>query len=290
MPKFANQAKPCDSPAIGAHADAPTPSSQNLGILGKTFARPFLHKRAASAKNATQDRPASAPTSAVRPRSVSIDQLKGFWTSSRPQTQQSVTKTPKQHEQPRPQEPELQRKNAQQQAPQQPTDSFENMRNHISHFLKADRVVEAWDNAANKTGRRRQGARTRKGWPCSIFRARNTGKSRLRPGKNSDLTGASAGVNLEKQMSWMQDASECQNTYSLKPRDEASPRIHVLSVPIKSDKGMKIPRKTEGRVPGASNETSSTITALPAVQPPTPTTVHSIISLHRPRTIECSPG
>ncbi|KAJ5585366.1 uncharacterized protein N7459_005166 [Penicillium hispanicum] len=287
MPKPIDRSKSCDALATEANAGASIPS-RTPGKLSRKLSKPFLHKRAASEKvNISQNRPASAPARVLKSRSVSMEQLRTLWANGRPRTQQSMMKPPIQPQQSEPQQPEpLQPEPPQ--ASQQQSDCRERMKSQISHFLKTDRVVEAWDNMANKPSFGRNRARTRKDWPCSIFRAKPSDKSRARPEKESGLAGS--GADLEKQMSWVQDTPEYLNTYSFKQRPEASPRIHVLSVQMNLDEDTRVAQEGVRKTPDVNDDTSSTITALPAVPPPTPTTIRSMVTLHKPRTVECAQG
>ncbi|KAF7155028.1 hypothetical protein CNMCM5623_005236 [Aspergillus felis] len=100
------------------------------------------------------------------------------------------------------------------------------MKNQLLHFFKSDRVVEAWESAANREKRISRSVSQKKNeGPSSVFRAR--------PTDISDISGSRATFfekDLEQQMAWLQEGAEVLNTYSLKPRRNVAPRIHVLSV------------------------------------------------------------
>jgi hypothetical protein len=156
------------------------------------------------------------------------------------------------------------------------------MKDQISHFLKTDRVVEAWDNIAKTANCCGTTLAKTKDWPSSIFRTKSAENlhvpgSRSRSGTtNSNSNGlAAADTNLERQMSWVQEP-EFLSTYSFKQRPAVSPRIHVLSIAIdeeleKSFGGVgSMAMNEDGR---GETETGSIITALPAVVPTTPASV-----------------
>ena len=254
VPTPMNRAKSCNDLIGAASAGATAPHPRIPGRLSRKLSKPFLPKQNISeTSRAAHNRPATAPARTLKSRSVSMEQLKALWANGRPRTQQSMAKSPTQ---PR--------------TSQQPADGSESMKDQISQFLKTDRVVEAWDSMASKTtsccGPL---AKPSKDWPCSIFRAKSQSPNpwRNRPAHNQDLSGA----DLERQMSWVQDAPEVLTTYSFRQRPEATPRIHVLSVQF-TPNGDVGPGPINHQANGVlSSDAGSVITALPAVPPPTPT-------------------
>ncbi|GIJ98964.1 hypothetical protein Aspvir_001086 [Aspergillus viridinutans] len=100
------------------------------------------------------------------------------------------------------------------------------IKNQLLHFFQSDRVVEAWESAANREKKIfRSVSQKKKGGPSSVFRARATDTSDI-PGSRTTFFEK----DLEQQMAWLQEGTEVLNTYSLKPRRNVAPRIHVLSV------------------------------------------------------------
>ncbi|KAJ5815315.1 hypothetical protein N7474_007092 [Penicillium riverlandense] len=278
QPKALNRAKSCS--ALGVVAEAPEPASSSPprtpGRLVRKFSRSFLPKRSVSERlNTTENRPATAPSRTLRPsRSVSMEHLKALYTSGRPRTQQSAVKPSLQSGQQQTQIPPLGRRNT--------------MKEHISHYLKADRVVEAWDNMAKKSTCGPNSPPKTKDWPRSVFRVKSTKNARARPAnENPTLTKAQ----LERQMSWVH-APELLNTYSFRSRPETAPRIHVLSVQTNLDE--EFGRYSEkDKACDAADEASSIITALPTVPPPTPSSPFFPVSRpvtaeNRPRTVDCA--
>ncbi|KAJ5605864.1 hypothetical protein N7510_008645 [Penicillium lagena] len=273
QPRALNRAKSCS--ALGVVAEVPEPASSSSprtpGRLVRKFSRSFLPKRSVSERlNTTENRPATAPSRTLRPsRSVSIENLKALYTSGRPRTQQSASQSGQQQTQ----TPLIGRGNT--------------MKEHISHYLKADRVVEAWDNMAKKSAYSPNLPPKTKDWPRSIFRARSTKNTRAR---SANIKTTLTKAQLERQMSWVH-APELLNTYSFRSRPETAPRIHVLSVQTNLDEELdRYSEKDNAR--DVADEASSIITALPTVPPPTPSSPFHPVSRPvtaetRPRTVDC---
>ncbi|KAJ5721132.1 uncharacterized protein N7483_009066 [Penicillium malachiteum] len=281
IPRALSRAKSCSALAMDSSSSAtpPIPATPRVpGRLSRKLSKPFLPKRSASDGEKTdpkQNRPATAPARTLKSRSASIEQLKALWANNRPGTQQSMTKTPT-----------TPRRGPSHQNSE--NEKSESMKEQISQFLKTDRVVEAWDSMAAKTGTcGRTISKTAKDWPCSIFRAKSPNAWRARAGDGTDLSG----TDLGRQMSWVQDEPEVLNTYSFKQRPEMSPRIHVLSVQMTLDEELNTDEDIIDEIPNViGGDSDSIITALPAVPPSTPATIPSVASEYRPRTIECAQG
>ncbi|KAJ5655714.1 hypothetical protein N7507_007664 [Penicillium longicatenatum] len=294
IPRALSRAKSCsalamDSSSTSTTPQPPVPRPRTAGRLSRKLSKPFLPKRSLSdgeKADTTQNRPVSAPARTLKSRSVSMEQLKALWANTgRPRTQQSMAKPPIP---PPPPIPESHRVSK-----QDPTEkeTYESMKEQVSQFLKTDRVVEAWDTMTTKTGTcGRTLTKTAKDWPCSIFRAKSPNAWRARSNR-ADL---GDGPDLERQMSWVQDAPEVLNTYSFKQRPETSPRIHVLSVQMTLDEEMNDDELVGGHRASVDEnpdcDSGSIITALPALPPPTPATIPSVAQEHRPRTVECARG
>ncbi|KAJ5291149.1 hypothetical protein N7478_000400 [Penicillium angulare] len=277
MPRVLNRAKSCSALAMESSSGATTPPPRVSRRLSRRISKPFLPRRSASdGENATgsQNRPSTAPARTLKSRSVSMEQLKGFWNNNRPRTQQSMAKSPTHH-----------RCTSEHRIPE--NDNFESVKAQISQFLKTDRVVEAWDTMATKTGScGRTLSKTAKEWPCSIFRANSPNAWRARARNGKELSGA----NAERQMSWVQGAPEVLNVYSFKQRPGSSPRIHVLSVQMTLDEDGNAEDDIVEEIPDAVGDTGSIITALPDVSAPALPKIPSVSSEYRPRTVECARG
>ncbi|KAJ5150954.1 uncharacterized protein N7482_010206 [Penicillium canariense] len=271
MPKVISRAKSCSALVgeTGSGTDDTAPP-RTPSRLTRKLSRPFLPKRSVSEKidTTTTNRPSTAPVRTLKSRSASIEGLKVLWANGRPRAQQSMAKPPTQA---RPQTSQHQHQH------QQQPDGLDTLKDQISHFLKTDRVVEAWDNITKSANCCGTTLAKTKEWPSSIFRAKSTESFRARP--SNGLSGA----DLERQMSWVQEP-EFLNTYSLKQRPATSPRIHVLSIALDEelDGGFGV---HVGDDVGEAGETGSIITALPAVPPPTPATIKSVAAEERPRTV-----
>ncbi|EPS31256.1 hypothetical protein PDE_06211 [Penicillium oxalicum 114-2] len=293
-PQVLNRARSCTALAgdVSSSTGGPRPPSRSASRLSRafSFSRPFLSKRtfddppsnvaANTSTNATinlDHRPSTAPglQTIHQPPSTSFDRPKSRWMPSRPRTQQSIrparsasvaaTSAPAMaspsplrqqqtagHAQPPLREP-LRHDG-------EPVANVENMKDQISHFLKTDRVVEAWDNIAKTANCCGASLAKTKQWPSSVFRAKSPSASEAR----TETTPAAA-ADHDGSLSWTQLPEPQLNTFSFKRRPSASPRIHVLSIAIDEDASMSMERASDA---GSHAETGSSITALPAVPAP----------------------
>lgn len=258
--RILNRAKSCNNLAGEAKTDTEPPPIGIPGRLTKKLSKTFLPKRSEGEKrDTTETRPVTAPSSKGS-RNVSMEQFKDISTTGPPPlpTSQSVAKSPM----------------LRQQAPQQSSDSQDSMKDQISHYLKGDRVIEAWDNMTRKPAGSRPSPAKPKDWPLSMFRAKSMNNLRTQAANDANLPSAG----LRRQMSWVHDAPELLNTYSFKPKPDLSPRIHVSSVLMNLDESLdRVCDRDEvpGAGDGAGYEAGSIITALPAVPlpPPSPPSV-----------------
>ncbi|KAJ5101484.1 hypothetical protein NUU61_003706 [Penicillium alfredii] len=260
-PKILSRAKSCSALVGEPGAGAAVSNMRIPGRLTRKLSKTFLLSRQ-SLSDLAQSRPATAPPRSLRPsRSISFEHLRAFATG-RPRSQHSTAKPPTR------------------QADQQQPDHRETMKSQISHFLKRDRVVEAWDNMAKKPGCCGGRFARSRDWPCSIFRTKpsNDPQAHAAKGKEPNLSGPE----MEKQMSWAPGAPDALNTYSIKDKREVSPRIHVLSVQTGLDENSGARRERDGH--DADNDASSAITALPSLAPRSPLSVPSIPS-EQPRSV-----
>jgi hypothetical protein len=170
-------------------------------------------------------------------------------------------------------------------------DGLDNMKDQISHFLKTDRVVEAWDNIAKTANCCGTTLAKTKEWPSSIFRTKSSENLHTRHANGGHETGRGSGhlssdsPNLERQMSWTQEP-EFLSTYSFKQRPAISPRIHVLSIAI--DEELEKSFEFGGGVNMGVNEDvgeTGSITALPAVPVPSSMTSANGVDECRPRAV-----
>lgn len=290
VPRVLSRARSCSAlVAEPADTNDSPPPPRTFGLTRK-LSRPFLPKRSASNRTDTHNRPFTAPARTLKSRSASIEQLKTLWANGRPRTQQSMAK-PAPVPPSRPQISEHKRTHTNPES-----DGPDNMKDQISHFLKTDRVVEAWDNIAKTANCCGTTLAKTKDWPSSIFRTKSAENlhvpgSRSRSGTGtrtgtadanaSRLAGSGAAATLERQMSWVQEP-EFLSTYSFKQRPATSPRIHVLSIAIDEDLEKSFGSMAMNEDGHGETETGSIITALPAVVPTTPA---SMAARYRPRTV-----
>ncbi|KAJ5875562.1 uncharacterized protein N7473_012909 [Penicillium subrubescens] len=283
MPRVLNRARSCSALIEENESNTTNPSPPRTpSRLTRKLSRPFLPKRSVSDKTDTHNRPSTAPAQTLKTRSASIEQLKALWANGRPRTQQSMGRPPPAAAGgvPPPSRPQTSQRKYSHSQP----DGLDTMKDQISHFLKTDRVVEAWDNIAKTANCCGTTLAKTKEWPSSIFRTNtkssenlHAGHSHGRHASGSGGAGLSTAGALERQMSWTQEP-EFLSTYSFKQRPEISPRIHVLSIAIDEELEKSFDMSVNGNEDVA--ETGSIITALPAV--PIPAVQGSMAS---PRTV-----
>ncbi|KAF3401713.1 hypothetical protein F1880_010135 [Penicillium rolfsii] len=284
MPRVLSRARSC-SVLVGeteSHTTDPSPPRTSLRLSQK-LSRPFLPKRSVSDGTGPHKRPSTAPAQTLKTRSASIEQLKARWANGRPRTQLSTGGLSQGAGAP-PSRPQTSQPKHPHPHPHSQPDGLDTMKDQISHFLKTDRVVEAWDNIAKTANCCGTTLAKTKEWPSSIFRTKPKSSENPHRGRSGSRHLSSAGANLEPQMSWTQEP-EFLSTYSFKQRPELSPRIHVLSIAIEEELeksfefGSGVNTNEDAR-----EETGSIITALPAV--PVPVSVPAVSSsMSLPRTV-----
>jgi hypothetical protein len=286
MPRVLNRARSCSAleGQPGSTTDPSPPRTPSR--LTRKLSRPFLPKRSVSDKTDAHNRPSTAPAQTLKTRSTSIEQLKALWANGRPRTQQSMAK----HAQPPPSRPQTSQ-------PKDPhSEGLDTMKDQISHFLKTDRVVEAWDNIAKTANCCGTTLAKTKEWPSSIFRTKSSENlhagTRHGAGAGAGSGARVSGTDLQRQMSWVQEP-EFLSTYSFKQRPAISPRIHVLSIAIDDEleKSFEDAVSMNMSMNDDAGETGSIITALPTLPAPTPVPVPvaSTTSVDLPSSAEFRP-
>ena len=208
-----------------------------------------------------QKRPATAPSPRrLKARTISMEQLKSFRYPRKEQHSDPMTPPmPVQHER-------------QPTASQTPTRQ-ETMKDQILHYLKSDRVADAWENSVRKEkkGISRRVSQIKLNGPLSAFRTKPS-TALGSPGK-PETTYLADGSKMHT--SSLQDGLEALDTttYPLKPkRDDSAPRIHVLSLQMtlaqESERKENSHRRNNSNNTGEITwDTQSIITALPSVPP-----------------------
>ncbi|OJJ35724.1 hypothetical protein ASPWEDRAFT_110312 [Aspergillus wentii DTO 134E9] len=224
--------------------------------LSRKISMSMLPKRSVNDKfEAVQNRPATAPSRTLKSRSVSLEQLKSLRTNRKTQ-KKTVLESPMFHQ------PE----------PHSATHSStrqEKIKDQLSHYFKSDRVIDAWESTArNEEMNCHQSAQKKKDWPLSIFRAKS---SNALHGPGGNRTTALE-QDLQRQMTWLQEESEALKTYSLKPKCDVAPRIHIFSVDAAFSEEEEEYNDDKDGSETVRGETGSIITALPSVPPPTSST------------------
>ncbi|GAB1217557.1 hypothetical protein ATERTT37_006796 [Aspergillus terreus] len=232
-------------------AAGPEDSSNPIPLVPK-FHR-SLTKRLSKAKLTTKKsfsdlRPATAPGRTAKSQSISVEQATIVRDRKEPMVSSPAFT---QRDQPRTS-----------QLPRKP----ETMKSQLLHHIKSDRVIDAWESTTQKEKIGRRLSQKKKDAPWSKFRA----KTATIPRSTGDLQTKLFEEDLDRQMAWLQEESEALNTYSLKPRRDVAPRIHVLSV------HMTLTQEPEPEEIGGmgsiseqqtDEDTQSIITALPSVPP-----------------------
>ena len=148
-----------------------------------------------------------------------------------------------------------------------PSTRQETMKNQIMHYFKTDdRVADAWEDEGKKEKKiSRRSSIIRKDGPLSIFRMRSSTAARMTERPQT----AAFENDIERQMTWLRQETAIMNTYSLKPqRDEAPPRIHVLSIestlPEEPEEEDNVKDDYVEEAESVRGDAESIITALPA--------------------------
>ncbi|KAF9887584.1 hypothetical protein FE257_009796 [Aspergillus nanangensis] len=250
-PKLSRARNETNTPNSANHVNGTTETPSTSSFLPKIHRNlgTRLSKASLTMKKSTTDtRPATAPPRTLKSRSMSIEQLTNFRkmkkepsldSSALPRPGPRTVDSPKRHD---------------------------TMKTQLSQYFKTDRVVDAWETVTQRNKPVRRSSQTRKDGPWSKFRA----KSSNIPGTSGDLHEKLFEEDLEKQMAWLQDETEGLNTYSLKPRREVAPRIHVLSVHMtlaqeSDEREEKGKNDLHGDIRIPDGDTHSIITALPSV-------------------------
>lgn len=142
------------------------------------------------------------------------------------------------------------------------------MKTQLLQYINSDQVIDAWESTTHKQKLVRRLSQTKKEGPRSKFRV----KSLNTPRTPADLQTELFEEDLDNQMAWLQEESKALNTYSLKPKCDVAPRIHVLSVHMtltREQEGDETRVAIDDTTPQDRDEDSqSVITALPALSAP----------------------
>lgn len=255
--QYLNRAKSCSALVATEAPSGQVTPPRTPGRLSRKLSKPFLSRRSTTInENNTQNRPSTAPSRELKSRSTSIEQLKSFW-ANRPASPPSPPQEPAAgipFDAEPPTSPRLLQR-------------ADTMKEQISQYLKTDRVVDAWDNMAQKTGRSL--TKSAKEWPSSVFRAKSTDNLRIWR-KDKGLSPSE----MERQLAWARE-EENLKTYSFKRRPSISPRIHVVSVQMILDEDTSFGEEIIDDAASIGGDSCSFITALPPLNVPSgPQTVH----------------
>ncbi|PYI01059.1 hypothetical protein BO78DRAFT_411754 [Aspergillus sclerotiicarbonarius CBS 121057] len=192
--------------------------SDNFVLRLRRLSRARLRTKESASENADPPivRPSTAPSRASRARSISLEPLRSLHKNRKEETQRA-------------QRTQAAAVTAQAEWSTVPQTSVrrETMKQQLQQYFKSDRVVDAWEDAAQKEKKNdRQSSQTKKDGPWSKFCAESSinadGTLRLR----TDMVES----DLNRDIAWLQEDAGAMNTYTLKPKRDVGPRIHVLSV------------------------------------------------------------
>lgn len=238
----------------GGHTDSVVPKIQRS--LSRKLSRAMLPKRTVSEDCVTtQNRHTAERSNTLKSRSISLDRLKNPRASNKDTPAPEVPPAP-------PVEATI---------PSRPSTRQESMKDQILHYFKTDQVADAWETTEKKEKKitRRASLRMKDG-PLSVFRKRSSNALRTSERPQSAVPFEK---DLDRQMAWLQEETAALNTYSLKPKRDVSPRIHVLDVQSDLTKeeigeGNEGPDNNTGETCTAKGDAESLITALPSVPLP----------------------
>ncbi|BCR94190.1 uncharacterized protein AKAW2_11236A [Aspergillus luchuensis] len=191
-------------------------------------------------------RPSTAPSRASKARSIYLEPLKSLHKSKREPSQKAHTSmVPAQTER---------------LVAAQPSARRETMKNQLLQYFKSDKVVDAWEHETQKEkSNPEDSSQAKKAGPWSEFCAESSINDDGCLQIKSDMVGS----DLNNDMAWLQEDAGAMNTYSLKPKRDVGPRIHVLSVQFSLAQD---DNELENQDPEAELEdTQSVITALPSI-------------------------
>lgn len=220
--------------------------------FSRKLSRVMLPKRSASEDCVTtQNRPTSERPNTPKHRSISLDRLK---------TKRANRDTPAPEVPPVPP--------VDTPIPPRPSTRQENMKDQILQYFKTDQVANAWETEAaekkEKKITRRASLKLKEG-PLSAFRKRSSNALRTSERPQSAVPFER---DLDRQMAWLQEETAALDTYSLKPKREVSPRLHVLDVQSElTEEVEEEGRLTDygaGETGTTKGDAESLITALPS--------------------------
>ncbi|PWY64540.1 hypothetical protein BO70DRAFT_203502 [Aspergillus heteromorphus CBS 117.55] len=241
--KRRGRASSVNGPSGGLYSEGIIPRLRRLS-------RPRLKMERSAGDNLepTAARPSTAPSRTSKAQSVSLEQKKPL----------HVTRK----EQPLRSQGTFLLAQAECSATAQTSLRREAMKNQLLQYFRSDRVMDAWEYTTQKEGRNtRHSSQLKKNGPWSIFCTESSHNS----GTPMDLETNTIAANLKANMAWLHDDSDVMNTYSLKPKRNVDPRVHVFSVHLNAAED-----NCEAERPGHSDNLGTMvgdaqITALPSI-------------------------
>ncbi|KAE8375792.1 hypothetical protein BDV26DRAFT_267068 [Aspergillus bertholletiae] len=234
--------------AVGASPTTLVPRIQRN--LSRRFSRAIPpSKKFGEYGELNQSQPTTAPCRGLRSRSISLEQLKGFWRLKRDQQNEQQDRVGP------PVPPPSRPFTAQTPAKR------ETMLNQFLHYFKSDKVIDTWEGTIKSEATVCHPPQRKKDEPCSKFRVIST------PDTPEERETELYESGLGRPVSLLQKHSP-RNTYSLKPRRDVAPRIHVVSVymTLGGGEGFCVNNNHDNNI--TRIDTQSTVTALPSASPP----------------------
>ncbi|RAL05046.1 uncharacterized protein BO80DRAFT_451984 [Aspergillus ibericus CBS 121593] len=229
--------------------------SENFILRLRRLSRARLRTKEPASENIDPPiaRPSTAPSRASTARTISLEPLKSLHKNRKEETQRAQAAVVA----------------AQAEWSTVPQTSLrrETMKHQLLQYIKSDKVVDAWEDAAQKEKKKdRQSSRVKKDGPRSKFCAESSINTDGRLHLKTDMVES----NLNRDMAWLQEDGGVMNTYSLKPKRDVDPRIHVLSVQFSlgQDRTVAGNPDSEADLGVSPEDPQSAITALPSMPLP----------------------
>ena len=248
--------------AMSVNGAAGGPDSENFVLKLRRLSRARLRTKESASENPDADRPiarpSTAPSRASRARSISLEPLKSLHKNRKRENQRAQAT--------------MVAAQADWSTVSQTSVRRETMKSQLLQYFKSDRVIEAWEDAAQKEKKNnRQFSQVQKDGPWSKFCAES---STINAGGTLHLKTDMVESTSNRDIAWLQEDAGGMNTYSLKPKRDVDPRIHVLSVQFSrgqdgnaaGDPGSEA--DLVGAAPGESQSAITAYTALPSMPAP----------------------
>ncbi|PYH90680.1 hypothetical protein BO71DRAFT_333982 [Aspergillus ellipticus CBS 707.79] len=199
-------------------ANGPSDGLDSEGIILRLrrLSRPRLKMKGSASDNTDQTatRPSTAPSRTSKARSVSLEQLKPPPKNRKEQPQGAQESFLLSQEECSTTSQTLLRR--------------ETMKNQLLQYFKSDRVIDAWECTTQKERENPPSSQPKKDGPWSKFCTDLSCKTDASMKLGTNIIATDSKGNMD----WLQEGPELMNTYSLKPKRDVDPRIHIHSVQL----------------------------------------------------------